>query len=37
MGPAAWVWCRDTLLNEMQTKLSKEGVETVAYADDPVY
>ena len=34
MGPAAWMWCMDALLNEMQTELSEDCVETIAYADD---
>ena len=34
MGPAAWAWCMDALLNKMQEELSEFFVKTIAYADD---
>ena len=34
IGPAAWVWCMDTLLNELRESFSPECAEFVAYADD---
>ena len=34
MGPAAWVWCMDVLLHELETSIPEEMVEITAYADD---
>ena len=34
LGPAAWVWCMDVLLHELETSIPEEMVEITAYADD---
>ena len=34
IGPAAWVWCMDALLNVMQWEQTEHCVETIAYTDD---
>lgn len=34
LGPAAWVWCMDALLKELETSIPEEHVGITAYADD---
>ena len=36
IGPAAWVWCMDVLLKEIQENVSGEHAGTIAYADNLV-
>ena len=34
IGPAAWVWCMDTLLNELRENFTPECAKFIAYTDD---
>lgn len=34
IGPAAWCWTMDTLLNNIEAEFDQDDVETIAYADD---
>lgn len=34
LGPMAWNWCKDELLNKITSNYDEEEVELTAYADD---
>ena len=34
IGPAAWVWCMDIVLNDLRKEIPPECADFIAYADD---
>ena len=34
IGPAAWVWCMDVVLNDLRKEIPPEFADFIAYADD---